>query len=169
MRLWRFSWGASRRALPRNHARGIHWADAQVCRAYRGVPTSADSTSTDNTLTTIPSCAPGGSRFGRYNGAWWPWTEHGRILTVVNQKIAFGEGYIPCSTSSRPLHSPLLKRTSLPATRCSKGPPEVMNLTEAMAHSNNTFFEQLGTRMGFDTVSKYSRFSVLGELAGSTA
>jgi penicillin-binding protein 2 len=41
-----------------------------------------------------------------------------------------------------------------------------MNLTEAMAHSNNEFFEQLGTRMGFDTVSKYGRLLGLGELAG---
>jgi penicillin-binding protein 2 len=41
-----------------------------------------------------------------------------------------------------------------------------MNLTEAMAHSNNVFFEQLGVRLGFDTVSKYARLLGLGELAG---
>ena len=41
-----------------------------------------------------------------------------------------------------------------------------MNLTEAMAHSNNVFFEQLGARMGFDVVSKYGRLLGLGELAG---
>src|SRR5262249_57870728 len=40
------------------------------------------------------------------------------------------------------------------------------NLTEAMAHSNNEFFEQLGQRMGFETVSKYGRLLGLGELAG---
>jgi len=39
-------------------------------------------------------------------------------------------------------------------------------LTEAMAHSNNEFFEQLGQRMGFETVSKYGRLLGLGELAG---
>jgi len=40
-----------------------------------------------------------------------------------------------------------------------------MNLTEALAHSNNTFFEELGRRMGFDTVSRYGVCSA-GELAG---
>ena len=46
------------------------------------------------------------------------------------------------------------------------GRRKYMNLTEAMAHSNNQFFEQLGLRMGFDTVSKYARLLGLGELAG---
>src|SRR5216684_3386373 len=46
------------------------------------------------------------------------------------------------------------------------GRRKYMNLTEAMAHSNNKFFEELGTRMGFDTVSRYSRLLGLGELAG---
>jgi cell division protein FtsI/penicillin-binding protein 2 len=41
-----------------------------------------------------------------------------------------------------------------------------MNLTEAMAHSNNVFFEELGRRMGYDTVAKYARLVGLGELAG---
>jgi penicillin-binding protein 2 len=41
-----------------------------------------------------------------------------------------------------------------------------MNLTEALAHSNNVFFEELGRRMGFDTVSRYGRLLGLGELAG---
>jgi len=35
-----------------------------------------------------------------------------------------------------------------------------------MAHSNNVFFEELGRRMGFDTVAKYARLLGLGELAG---
>src|SRR5260370_13648741 len=41
-----------------------------------------------------------------------------------------------------------------------------MNLTEAMARSNNRFFEELGRRMGFETVSRYGRLMGLGELAG---
>jgi penicillin-binding protein 2 len=39
-------------------------------------------------------------------------------------------------------------------------------LTEAMAHSNNPFFEELGRRMGFETVEKYAHQLGLGELAG---
>src|SRR3989442_13910979 len=41
-----------------------------------------------------------------------------------------------------------------------------MNLTEAMAHSNNKFFEEVGRRMGFETVSRYAHLLGLGELAG---
>ena len=41
-----------------------------------------------------------------------------------------------------------------------------LTLTEAMAHSNNAFFEELGRRMGFGTVSNYARTLGLGELAG---
>ena len=41
-----------------------------------------------------------------------------------------------------------------------------MNLTEAMARSKKEFFEQLGTRLGFDAVSKYGRLLGFGELAG---
>ena len=45
-------------------------------------------------------------------------------------------------------------------------PRNYLNLTEALAHSNNAFFEELGRRMGFDTVSHYGRLLGLGELAG---
>ena len=33
-------------------------------------------------------------------------------------------------------------------------PRRYINLTEAMAHSNNKFFEEVGTRLGFDRVLK---------------
>jgi penicillin-binding protein 2 len=46
------------------------------------------------------------------------------------------------------------------------GTRSYMNLVEALARSNNFFFEELGRRMGFDTVSKYARLLGLGELAG---
>lgn len=35
-----------------------------------------------------------------------------------------------------------------------------------MAHSNNAFFEELGRRMGFDTVANYARMLGLGQLSG---
>jgi cell division protein FtsI/penicillin-binding protein 2 len=41
-----------------------------------------------------------------------------------------------------------------------------LNLTEAMAHSNNPFFEELGGQMGFEKVSQYAKQFGLGELAG---
>jgi len=48
---------------------------------------------------------------GRYNGAVVAVDPNtGRILTVVNQKIAFGSGYIPCSTIKPTSPSPPWKK-----------------------------------------------------------
>ena len=41
-----------------------------------------------------------------------------------------------------------------------------MNLTDALAHSNNTYFETLGRTLGFEKVSTYAHQFGLGELAG---
>jgi penicillin-binding protein 2 len=136
---------------------------------YRGVPTFADSSSADDGAYDDPIVrAAAVSALGRYNGAVVavdPST--GRILTVVNQKIAFGDGYIPCSTIKPTIALAALEENVITRdTMLKVGRRKYMNLTEAMAHSNNVFFEQLGSRMGFETVSKYGRLLGLGELAG---
>jgi cell division protein FtsI/penicillin-binding protein 2 len=136
---------------------------------YRGVPTFADSSKADDGTYDDPIVrAAAVSALGRYNGAVVavdPST--GRILTVVNQKIAFGDGYIPCSTIKPTIALAALEENVITRdTMLKVGRRKYMNLTEAMAHSNNEFFEQLGKRMGFDTVSKYGRLLGLGELAG---
>ena len=91
----------------------------------------------------------------------------GRILTAVNQPLVFSDGYIPCSTikpviAVAALHEGIVTRDSM--LRISRR--RYMNLTEALAHSNNTFFESLGSQMGFDTVTKYAREFGLGEPVG---
>ena len=105
---------------------------------------------------------------GKYNGsvvAVEPTT--GRILTVVNQKMAYSDGAIPCSTIKPTIAVAALQENVITRdTMLKVGRRKYMNLTEAMAHSNNVFFEQLGQRMGFETVSKYGRLLGLGELAG---
>ena len=136
---------------------------------YRGVPTFADSSSTDDGAYDDPIVrAAAVSALGRYNGAVVAVDPNtGRILTVVNQKIAFGGGYIPCSTIKPTIALAALEENVITRdTMLKVGRRKYMNLTEAMAHSNNVFFEQLGSRMGFETVSKYGRLLGLGELAG---
>jgi membrane peptidoglycan carboxypeptidase len=105
---------------------------------------------------------------GRYHGsvvALDPNT--GRILSIVNQKLAFSDGFIPCSTikpviAVAALEESIIRRdTMIPVGRRS-----YMNLVEAMARSNNPFFEELGRRLGFEKVSRYARLLGLGELAG---
>jgi len=136
---------------------------------YRGVPTFADSTKTDDSSYDDPLVrAAAVAALGRYNGAVVAVDpNNGKILTVVNQKLAFSDGYIPCSTIKPTIALAALEENVITRdTMLKVGRRKYMNLTEAMAHSNNEFFEQLGTRMGFDTVSKYGRLLGLGELAG---
>ena len=136
---------------------------------YPGVPTFADSTSTDDAKYDDPVVrAAAVAALGRYNGAVVAVDPNtGRILTVVNQKIAFSDGYIPCSTIKPTIALAALEENVITRdTMLRVGRRKYMNLTDAMAHSNNEFFEQLGARMGFETVSKYGRLLGLGELAG---
>jgi cell division protein FtsI/penicillin-binding protein 2 len=136
---------------------------------YRGVPTFADSSSADVTAFDDPIVREAAvEALGRYNGAVVAVDPNtGRILTIVNQKIAFGDGYIPCSTIKPAIAIAALEENVITRdTMLKVGRRKYMNLTEAMAHSNNTFFEELGRRMGFETVSKYARLLGIGELAG---
>ncbi|MGH9676896.1 MAG: penicillin-binding transpeptidase domain-containing protein [Candidatus Acidiferrum sp.] len=154
--------GAAAKTPTRGHAH-------RSASHYRGVPTFADSFSADDATFDDPVVREAAvAGLGRYNGsvvAVDPNT--GRILTVVNQKLAFGDGYIPCSTIKPTIALAALEENVITRdTMLKVSRRKYMNLTEAMAHSNNAFFEELGRRMGFDTVSKYARLLGLGELAG---
>jgi penicillin-binding protein 2 len=135
----------------------------------RGVPTFADSTSGDIATFDDPVVRQAAiAGLGHYNGsvvAVDPNT--GRVLTVVNQKLAFSSGFIPCSTIKPVIAVAALEESVITRDTMIKVAPRVyLNLVEALAHSNNAFFEELGRRMGFDTVSRYARLLGLGELAG---
>ncbi len=91
----------------------------------------------------------------------------GRILTMVNQKLALQSGFIPCSTiklvtALAALSEHVVERdTAIHLSRYSS-----FNLTTAIAHSNNNYFGVLGTRLGFDRVNRYAQMLGLGEKAG---
>ncbi len=91
----------------------------------------------------------------------------GRILTIVNQQMAFSSGFEPCSTIKPFIALAALQEgviTSDTMIRVKRG--RYMNLTEAMAHSNNEFFQQVGTQLGFDQEIKYERLLGLGDRVG---
>lgn len=91
----------------------------------------------------------------------------GRILTIVNQQQALSSGFKPCSTIKVAVGLGALEEGLITGdTELKVARREKMNLTEAMARSNNPFFEILGKQMGFDKVSAYSRLLGFGELAG---
>src|SRR5271169_4746581 len=91
----------------------------------------------------------------------------GRILTIVNQKMAFSSGFEPCSTIKPVIALAGLEEGAITRdTMLKVDRRRYMDLTEAMAHSNNVFFESVGKQLGFDTVIKYARLLGLGERVG---
>jgi cell division protein FtsI/penicillin-binding protein 2 len=157
----------SRTTTTRAHLTPVH--HRVLTHRFFGVPTFANSTVDDVTQYDDPVVrAAAVNALGRYNGsvvAIDP--QNGRILTVVNQKLAFSSGYIPCSTIKPTIALAALQEGVVSRdTMIRVAPRRYMNLIEAMAHSNNAFFEELGRRMGFDTVRKYAHSLGLGELAG---
>ncbi|HXM44359.1 MAG TPA: penicillin-binding transpeptidase domain-containing protein [Bryobacteraceae bacterium] len=105
---------------------------------------------------------------GPYNGAVVvadPQT--GRVLTIVNQKTALDSGFTPCSTiklvtAFAALNEGLIERdTPVALTRRTS-----LDLSAALAHSNNPYFKILGDRLGYERVVHYATLFGLGEKAG---
>jgi penicillin-binding protein 2 len=91
----------------------------------------------------------------------------GRVLAMVNQKLALSSGAQPCSTIKLSVALAALSEGLVDKeTEIRLGGRSHMNLTEALAHSNNAYFEAVGRRLGFEKVSYYAHQFGLGELAG---
>ena len=91
----------------------------------------------------------------------------GRILAMVNQRLALSSGAQPCSTIKISVALAALSEGLIDKeTPITLGRRSRMNLTAALAHSNNAYFEALGRKLGFDKVSYYAHQYGLGELAG---
>src|SRR5277367_1623919 len=92
---------------------------------------------------------------------------NGRILAMVNQKLALSSGAEPCSTIKLSVALAALDEGIITKdTPVNLGGAYHMNLTEALAHSNNLYFETLGRHLGFERVRHYANSFGLGELAG---
>jgi cell division protein FtsI/penicillin-binding protein 2 len=91
----------------------------------------------------------------------------GRILAMVNQKLALSSGAQPCSTIKLSVALAALNEGLITKdTQVRLGSRSRMNLTNALAHSNNAYFEALGRKLGFERVSHYAHQYGLGEMAG---
>jgi len=91
----------------------------------------------------------------------------GRILAMVNQKLALSSGDQPCSTIKLSVALAALSEGIITKeTEVRLGGRSHMNLTLALAHSNNAYFESLGRQLGFEKVAYYAHQFGLGELAG---
>jgi penicillin-binding protein 2 len=90
----------------------------------------------------------------------------GRVYSVVNQEWAMRRGFKPCSTIKLVTGVAGLSENAIPLLEtASEG--YRLDLTSALAHSNNPYFEQVGSRIGFDKMVNYARELGLGEKTGA--
>jgi membrane carboxypeptidase/penicillin-binding protein len=91
---------------------------------------------------------------------------NGRILAMVNQKLALSPGAEPCSTIKLSVALAALSEGLVTRDTPVQLAGFRMKMTDALAHSNNLYFEELGRELGFDRVRHYATQFGLGELAG---
>src|SRR5712664_1118518 len=90
----------------------------------------------------------------------------GRIYTVVNQDWALRRGFKPCSTIKLVTGvAGLCEKVIQPVETVDVGAGN-LNLTDALAHSNNTYFQRVGGQVGFDKMVSYAHEMGLGEKTG---
>ena len=94
----------------------------------------------------------------------------GRLLTVVNQKLATEGAFTPCSTFKPIVALAALKEGLITPDTTLRAEPRLraygsrnINLTQALAHSSNVFFSKVGQMLGFDRLIEYAHKFGLGE------
>lgn len=90
----------------------------------------------------------------------------GRVLSIVNQRLVFGSGFQPCSTIKISVALAALNDKVIKPGAQIQLNGRRMNMTYALAHSDNLYFANLGHALGFERVSYYARQFGYGERAG---
>lgn len=160
----------SRRTTPATltRSRARHARARRVSSPWT-VPTFADSTSGDLVAGDDPIVRSAAvEALGPYNGsvvAVDPST--GRVLAMVNQRVALKSGFQPCSTVKIPVALAALAEGLIDSTTPVRLTSRTrMNLTQALAVSNNAYFASLGVKLGYERFAYYARLFGLGEKAG---
>jgi cell division protein FtsI/penicillin-binding protein 2 len=91
----------------------------------------------------------------------------GRVYTVVNQEWGLRRGFKPCSTIKLVTGvAGISEKVIAPIETVSDGGRHRLDLTDALAYSNNTYFQHVGGQVGFDKMVSYAREMGLGEKTG---
>jgi cell division protein FtsI/penicillin-binding protein 2 len=159
----------AKRKIARIPQRAIVPSKVNVLRGPWRVPTFADSSDGDRMEGDDPTVRRAAlDALGKLNGTVVvadPLT--GRILTIVNQRLALRDGFQPCSTVKVPVALAALSESIVERdTRIRIYGRTTMTLTEALARSSNQYFASLGQKLGFERVSYYAHLFGLGEKAG---
>jgi len=89
----------------------------------------------------------------------------GRVYSVVNQEWALHRGFKPCSTIKLVTGLAGLSENAIPLVDSANDGYRI-DLTSALAHSDNPFFQQVGSRIGGDKMVTYAKELGLGEKTG---
>jgi len=163
------------RTVATTTTRGVIHSRVRYSRRHRQLyspwsePTFADSTVGDNSMGEDPVIRKAAvDALGPYNGTVVVADpQSGRILSIVNQKLALTGAYQPCSTIKVVVSLASLSEGIIdPAAPVHIGRRFSMNMTNALAKSNNAYFARLGEELGFERVSHYAQMFGLGERAG---
>jgi penicillin-binding protein 2 len=93
--------------------------------------------------------------------------QNGRVYTVVNQEWALRRGFKPCSTIKLVTGlAGLSENVISPETVNISNVNYKLDLTDALAYSNNGFFQNVGGQVGFERMVTYARQLGLGERTG---
>ncbi|HEV2667353.1 MAG TPA: penicillin-binding transpeptidase domain-containing protein [Blastocatellia bacterium] len=91
----------------------------------------------------------------------------GRVFTVVNQRMALGSPVKPCSTVKMIVGLAALHEGVFdPDQDVQVSTRRSMNLTDALARSDNPVFQVLGRMLGYDRVMKYAMDFGFGSRTG---
>jgi penicillin-binding protein 2 len=92
----------------------------------------------------------------------------GKVYSIVNQEWAVRRGFKPCSTIKLVTGVAGLSENVIPAAEfTSVSERRNMDLSSALAHSDNAYFERVGSGIGFDKMVHYARELGLGEKTGA--
>jgi len=94
----------------------------------------------------------------------------GKIYSVVNQEWALRRGFKPCSTIKLVTGVAGLEEKMIsPFETTNISDKYRLDLTDALAYSNNTYFQHIGGQVGFEKMMSYAKELGLGEKTGVNA
>ncbi|MEP6569342.1 MAG: penicillin-binding transpeptidase domain-containing protein [Acidobacteriota bacterium] len=91
----------------------------------------------------------------------------GKVYSIVNQEWGVRRGFKPCSTIKLVTGVAGLSENVIQPTELASVSDNRMDLTSALAHSDNSYFERVGNGLGFDKMIHYARELGLGEKTGA--
>ncbi len=93
----------------------------------------------------------------------------GKIVSMVNQEWAIREGFKPCSTIKLVTAVAGSDKELIDSDGSVKNKKSNLNLTDALAYSNNSYFQSIGSNLGSETMIAYAKRLGLGQPTGINA